>query len=76
MIGIQEAWNNIVLALPSILKAIVFLLIAWGAASLVRALVIKGLTKIRFGRKIRGAEESVDEQRRTESKVLGNCCIY
>ena len=71
MIGIQEAWNNIVLALPSILKAIVFLLIAWGAASLVRALVIKGLTKIRFGRKIRGAEESVDEQRENRIKSIG-----
>lgn len=72
MEGIQGAWNNILLALPNVLKAILFLLIAWGAASVTRNLAIKGLTKIKFkSRKLKDGEEKADGQREDIIKSIG-----
>ncbi|HZJ83359.1 MAG TPA: mechanosensitive ion channel, partial [Clostridia bacterium] len=68
MEGIQVAWNNIILSLPNILKAILFFLIAWGVASLVRFLVIQGLGKIRFKRTLE--QEGVDTNKESRIKNI------
>lgn len=72
MNGIQTAWNNIILSIPNIVKALLFLLLAWGAASLARSLVTKGLTKMKFGEKLRKKdEETTDEHRGNRIKSIG-----
>jgi hypothetical protein len=72
MDGIHAVWNNIILAIPDIIKALLYLLLAWGIASLVRGLVIKGFTKLKFVDKIwKNKKDDLNEYREVRIRSIG-----
>ncbi|MDE0319525.1 MAG: hypothetical protein OXI97_06545 [Acidimicrobiaceae bacterium] len=46
--GIEEAWDDFVGFAPRLIAALVVLLVGWIVASLLRRLLVKGLTAVRF----------------------------